>query len=170
MKGIFIAAAAALAMLACGCAAYSWRPSVPADRRTVAVPTFRNESNVTALGSALTRQTLREFEREGTYKIRPAGDSALEIQGIVKDSSSHSVAYGRKTGERNREYRLRATAEISFIDKTTGRVLVDNRRYTAQTTFLANDDILTGERDAAGRLAEEMARRIVDDALTLEWK
>lgn len=168
MKALKISVAALLAFAACGCASYSWRPAVPEHMRTVSVPTFRNESSVTGLGSAITTQTLREFQREGTYRIAPAGESAIEVQGIVRDSDSHAVAYARKTGERNREYRLRATAIVSFIDKKSGKVLVDNRKYTATTSFLAGDDILTGERDATGRLAQEFARQIVDDALTLK--
>ena len=165
MKNLALAALAAV--ICAGCANYSWKPSVPAEMRTVSVPTFRNESSVTGLGSSITTQTLREFQREGTYKIRPAGESAIEIQGIVRDSDSRAVAYARKTGERNREYRLHATAIVSFIDKKSGKVLVDNRKYTATTSFLAGDDILTGERDATGRLAEDFARQIVDDALAL---
>ena len=162
--------AALCAVMLAGCAGYSWTSAVPQDRRTVAVPTFRNESSVTELGSAITRQTLREFQREGTYSIRTVGDSALEVQGVVRDSHSRTVAYGRTTGDRNREHRLSATAVVSFIDKTSGRVLVDNRVYKADVTFLASDDILTGERDAAGRLAEEFAQQIVDDALELKWE
>lgn len=162
-----IAVVSLLAAIGCGCANYSWKSAIPEGMRTVAVPTFRNESSVTGLGSAIATQTLREFQREGTFKIKPAGDSAIEIQGIVRDSDSHSVAYARKTGERNREYRLHATAIVSIIDKKSGKVLVDNRKYTATTSFLAGDDILTGERDATGRLAEEFARQILDDTLAL---
>lgn len=168
MKRI-ITFAALVAVFACGCANYSWRPTVPQDMRTVSVPTFRNESTVTGLGSAITTQTLREFQREGTFRIVPVGESAVEVQGIVKDSDSHAVAYARKTGERNREYRLTATAIVSFIDKKSGKVLVNNRKYSATTSFLAGDDILTGERDATGRLAEDFARQIVDDALSLKF-
>lgn len=171
MKKIFSVAASialiAAAALISGCAAYTWKPQVPQDMRTVAVPTFRNESSVTGLAAEITRQTLREFQREGTFAIRNAGDAALEVQGIVRDSSSHAVAYGRKSGERQREYRLKATALVSFIDKKSGKVLADNREYRADVTFLAGDDIMTGERDAAGRLAEEFARDIVDDALKI---
>lgn len=162
-----ITLAALAALVCCGCANYSWKPKLPEGMRTVAVPTFRNESSVTGLGSAITTQTLREFQREGTFKIKPTGESAIEIQGIVRDADSHSVAYARKTGERNREHRLHATAIVSIIDKKSGKVLVDNRKYSATTSFLAGDDILTGERDATGRLAEEFARQIVDDALAL---
>ncbi|MGN0854850.1 MAG: LPS assembly lipoprotein LptE [Kiritimatiellia bacterium] len=167
MKSILKVVAPLLA-LAAGCRAYTWTPTVPQELRQVAVPTFHNESDVTELGNVVTRQVLREFQREGTYRIATAADCAIEIQGVLKNADQHVIAYARKTGMRNREYRLSVVAEVSFINKKTGQVLVDNRRYHAQTTFLANDDILTARRDASGRIAEELARQIVDDALTLK--
>lgn len=155
-------------VLVAGCRAYTWTSTVPAELRRVAVPTFRNESDVTELGNVVTRQVLREFQREGTYKIASTDDCAIEIQGVLKDAHQHAIAYERKTGLRNREHRLQVSAEVSFINKKTGQVLVNNRRYRAQTTFLANDDILTAERDASGRIAEDLARQIVDDALAIK--
>lgn len=157
-----------LLVLAAGCRAYTWTSSVPSDLRKVAVPTFRNESDVTELGNVVTRQVLREFQREGTYRIASVGDCAIEIQGVIKDAGQHAIAYERKTGLRSREHRLQVVAEVSFINKRTGQVLVNDRRYRAQTTFLANDDVLTAQRDASGRIAEELARQIVDDALTIK--
>lgn len=155
-------------VLVAGCRAYTWTSTVPAELRRVAVPTFRNESDVTELGNVVTRQVLREFQREGTYKIASTDDCAIEIQGVLKDAHQHAIAYERKTGLRNREHRLQVSAEVSFINKKTGQVLVNNRRYRAQTTFFANDDILTAERDASGRIAEDLARQIVDDALAIK--
>lgn len=155
-------------VLVAGCRAYTWTSQVPAELRQVAVPTFRNESDVTELGNVVTRQILREFQREGTYRIASLDDCAIEVQGVLKNADQHVIAYERKTGMRNREHRFSVVAEVSFINKKTGAVLVDNRRYRAQTTFLANDDILTAQRDASGRIAEELARQIVDDALTIK--
>jgi len=157
----------ALALFA-GCATYTWKPEVPQDCRTVAVPVFRNESDVSALGSEVARQTLREFQREGTYSIAPADECALEVQGVVKNAESGTVAYERRTGARNRERRFKAVASVSFVDKKGGKTLLE-RKYRAETTFLVNDDVVTGERDASGRLAEDIARQIVDDALSLKW-
>ena len=167
MKRVLILSA--LALLA-GCGSYSWRSKIPADMRTVAVPTFRNESGVAALGSATTRQTLREFQREGTFAVRPAGDAALEIQGVIKSAKSVGLDYDRASYLRNSERRLTATAEVSLIDKRGGRVIFDSRVYEAEITFLSADDELTAERDASGRLAEEFARQIVDDVLDLDMK
>ena len=51
----------ALCGLSCGCGTdYGWRSTVPDDRRTVYVPTFRNESTVMELGAIAARQVARE--------------------------------------------------------------------------------------------------------------
>lgn len=155
--------------LACGCRGYEWKPKVDREMRTVSVPTFRNESKVTGLGDVVTRQVLREIQREGTFRIAPRDDAAVEIQAVVTADEPRGVAYDRRTGLRDREYRLAASAKVSFIDRRTGRILADGRRYSAETTFLAHDDLSTGSRDASGRLGEDLARQIVDDLTAWNW-
>ena len=169
MRNITGLAAALAVLLLAGCSHYTWRSQVPADMRTVSVPTFLNESDVTELGSVVTRQVLREFQREGTLRIAPHGSAAIEVQGVVKSGSSKLVAYERKTGTRNREHVLKVHAVGSFIDKKAGKVVVNDRKYSASTSFVAYDDILTAERDASGRIAEDLARQIVDDVLAQKW-
>lgn len=159
-----------LAALAAGCASeYSWSSKVPCDMRTVSVPVFRNESEVTELGTVASRQILREFQREGTFKIAAAGDGAVEIQGVIKNANAGTMGYNRGTGMRFSNFDFTAEAEISVVDKKSGKVLVDNRRYTARTSFVGSDDFLTSRRDASGRLAEDLARQVVDDVLSLKW-
>ena len=166
-----VAGLAILSILLPGCkSGYSWRPQVPKGMRTVSVPTFRNETNVQGLGSAMTRQTLREFQREGTFEVRRDGDAALEIQGVVKDAHPVGAGYDRRSGLRYASYDFMAIAEVSVVDKRNGRVLVDNRRYRATTTFTAGQDVSTAERDASGRLAEDLARQVVDDVLDLKFE
>jgi len=150
-----------------GCSSYKWRPTVAEGFRTVSVPVFRNESNVQALGSTMSTQLLREFQREGTFKIRRVGDAALEIQGVVKSAGSGAAGYDRRSGLRLTSYNYGAVVVVSVIDKRNGRVLVDNKTYRAETTFTANQDISTAQRDSAGRLAEDLARQVVDDVTTL---
>ena len=159
-----------LCAAAFGCATdYSWRSSVPADARTVTVPTFRNESNVSEVGALASRQLLREFQREGTFKVRTAGEAAIEIQGVIKSVKPAMSAYNRRAGGRVAAYNLSATAEISVIDKRTRKVLVDNRKYVANATFTAGQDRTTAVRDASGRLMDDLARQVVDDILNLKW-
>ena len=154
MKTISKCAAAALAVALCGCGAnYRWRPSVPDDMRTVAVPTFRNESDLQEIGAVAARQVLREFQREGTFRIRSTNES-----------------YDRRSGLRITGSTVTGTFRVSVVDKKAGKVLVDNRVYEARATYAANQDLTTAERDASNRLAEDLARQVVDDVLALEWE
>lgn len=155
----------------CGCGAnYTWRSGTPEAMRTVSVPMMRNDSEVSELGAIATRQVLREFQREGTFKIRPVGDAALEIQGVIKSTTATAGAYSRRSGLRTASYNYEAKAEISVIDKRSRKVLVDNRPYTARTVFTSGRDLTTAQRDASGRLAEDLARQVVDDVVNLKWE
>lgn len=153
----------------CGCRNYSWRSWIPEDMRTVSVPVFINRTNVTELGPIAARQVLREFQREGTFTVKTNGDAALEIQGEIKRIGGSAMSYNRRTGLRHASYDFTAEVEVSIIDKRKGRVVIDRRKYLARTTYAANQDALTARRDAANRLAEDLARQVVDDTLALEW-
>ena len=153
-----------------GCGAYRWTSPVPSDMRTVAVPTFRNETDVVELGAVATRQTLREFQREGTFRIAPREDAALELQAVLKAAPSGLLGYKRFQSMRAYEFRYSLVADVSLVDRRNGKVLVDNRQYRAETTFFSDTDIVTTRRDAAGRLAEDLARQIVDDVVGYKWK
>ena len=130
-------ALAALTLLGCG-TVYSWRPAVPADRRTVAVPTFRNSAKLPGFGSVMARQLAREFQREGTFAIESAEAAAALVQ-------------------------------VTVVDRRSQKLLLDNRKYDASVTYSAGADSLNAKRDASGRLADELSRRVVDDILNLKW-
>lgn len=155
----------------CGCGTdYRWRTDVPKAMRTVCVPTLRNDSDVMELGAIVTRQILREFQREGTYRIRPQDEAALEVQGVVQTANAGITSYNRRSGGRYAAYDYSAQVEISVIDKRSHKVLVNNKVYTAHAPLTAGQDIATAMRDASGRLADDLARQVVDDMLKLKWE
>jgi len=159
--------AIAAALLACGCSSYSWKASVPEDMRTVDVPVFRNESSVTSFGGEVSRQVARELQREGTFKL--STDPALEVQGVVKSVTTMSRGLDRMNTSRGGEYVMKAVVEVSLVDKKSGRILIDARNYVSRATVLADFDLVSAERDASGRLAEQIARQVVDDMLHCDW-
>ena len=142
------------ALALCGCANYRWTSRVPDEIRTVAVPVF---------------YVSREFEREGTFSIKRSGGSSIEVQGAVVKASRHPVSFDRAYGSRADEYRYLVTAEVSIINKDAGRVLQANRPYTGETTFLVQGDLLTAQRNAAQRIAQDLARQIVDDVVSYPY-
>ena len=153
-----------------GCSSYTWRSTVPEDMRTVYVPTFRNETEVVELGALATRQTLREFQREGTFKIVSQDDAALEVQVVLKAAPAGMMNFKRSQSMRAYEHRLTLHAELSLIDRRNGRVLIDNKPCQAETTFFSDTDIVTSRRDASGRVADDLARQIVDDVTGYGWR
>lgn len=160
---------AALALLA-GCAAYSWRSQVPAELRTVAVTTFRNDSDVTELGAIAARELAREFQREGTFTLASRDDAAIEVQGEIGSVFRSESPFGdRSINRRRNDYDFHLKARISVIDRRAGKVLVDSRSYEATTTFVSDGDLLTAERNASGRLAADLAQQVVDDVVGAEW-
>ena len=169
MRKLVSLVAACLALGGCG-TSYSWRSSVPANLRTVAVPTFRNESDVMELGAIATRQVLREFQREGTFKVRSSDEAAIEVQGVIKSAKTDINAYDRRSGLRTSAYKAEAEVEVSVIDRRSGKVLVNNRPYRPKADFTAGQDLTTAQRDASGRLMEDLARQVVDDVLNLKWR
>lgn len=157
------------ALILCGCIDYRWTSTVPEELRTIAVPTFQNTTKLAELGPITTQYTLREFQREGTFSIRRSGDSAIEVQGTITKADFRPIAYQRGYGMRAGEYRCIATCEASIIDKDRGKVLLDKRTYTAETTISVQGDLLTAQRNCVPRLAAEFARHIVDDVVRFPY-
>jgi hypothetical protein len=54
------------------------------------------------------------------------------------------------------------------VERGTGKLLIDNMRVKANTTFLTHGDMLTGMQDAYPRIAKELSRSIVD-AVLAQW-
>ncbi len=152
-----------------GCASYRWTSAVPAEMRTVCVPEFRNAADATELGPVVTQQILREFQREGTFKIARRDDAALELQGEILSVALAAGSGDRVTHRRVRDYVYELSAKISVVDRRAGKVLVDGRLYRAETNFSAGNDLLTAQRDASGRLADDLARQVIDDLVSLRW-
>lgn len=167
-RSVWILLCMATALFA-GCGtSYSWRSTVPAEKRTVTVPTFANETDVAELGAVASRQLLREIQREGTFRIASADDAAIEIQGVIKKVDAGVAAYDRRMRRRFAGSVLSAEIEVSVVDKTRRAVLVDAKRYVAETTITLSQDVMTSRRDASGRLMDDLSRQVMDDLLNLK--
>lgn len=167
MKKVLLPVALACAAFLTGCAGYTWGTSVPKEYRKVSVPVFENLTNVSELGPIVTQYTLREFQREGSFRIARAEDAAIEVQGVLRTTKRVAVDYDRGRGMRASEYRYAVLADVSFVDKKNGKILFERKGIEGETTFLTQDDFLTGQNNASFRVASDIARQIVNDAIAL---
>ncbi|MDR2849003.1 MAG: LPS assembly lipoprotein LptE [Verrucomicrobiota bacterium] len=160
------AAASAALLLGCaGCASYHVGSSVPEDQRTIAVPVFENESGFPEIDAVVTQYVLREFQREGTFKLAALGDASFRLLGRLVKSERQPLNYDRNFGSRTSEYRYALEAEITLVEAATGRLLIEGKPVRVSTTFLTHGDMLTGMQDAAPRIARDLSRAIVDTVL-----
>ena len=156
-------------VLLSGCVGYSWGTSVPKEYRKVSVPVFENLTPVSEIGPIVTQYTLREFQREGSFRVAHPEDAAIEVQGVLRSMDRHAVAYDRGRGMRASEYRYVIVADVSFIDKKNGKILLERRGVKGETTVLTHNDLLTGQKNASFRIASDIARQIVNDAVALPF-
>ena len=151
-----------------GCSTYRFGSSVPEELRSVAVPVFENASGYPEIDAVVTQYVLREFQREGTFKIRTVDNASLKLLGKLVKSELQAVSYDRNFDSQASEYRYSLVAEITLVERGTGKLLIDALPVKANTTFLTHDDMLTGMQDAYPRIAKELSRAIVD-AVLAHW-
>ena len=169
MRSILLPVALLAAALLSGCAGYTWGTSVPREYRMVSVPVFENMTTVSEIGPIVTQYVLREFQREGSFRIVRSEDAVIEVQGVLSSMSREGIAYDRGQGMRASEYRYVIVADVTFVDKKSGKVLLEKKGIKGETTFLTNNDLLTGQRNASFRIADDIARQVVNDALALPF-
>ena len=158
----------ALLVAASGCASYKTGSSVPEDLRSIAVPVFENASGFPEIDAVVTQYVLREFQREGTFKIDTLEGASLKLLGRLAKSNLQALNYDRNFGSRTSEYRYSLVAEITLVERGTGRLLISDMPVKASTTFLTYGDMLTDMQDAGPRVARELSRAIVD-AVLAQW-
>ena len=169
MKSLMLSVASIATVLFSGCAGYQWGTTVPEEYRKVSVPVFENMTAVSEIGPIVTQYTLRDFQREGSFSIVRPEDAAIEVQGVLRSMSRQGVAYDRGQGMRASEYRYVVVADVSFVDKRNGKVLLERKEIKGETTYLTQDDLLTGQKNAAFRIAADIARQIVNEAVALPF-
>ena len=170
MRTVVLGLALGSIALLSGCAGYTWGTSVPEEYRTVAVPVFENLTEVSEMGPIITQYTLREFQREGSFKVVRPADAAIEVQGVIRKMTRLGIAYDRARGMRASEYRSELLADVTYVDRGKGKVLLERKGLQGETTFLTQNDLLTGQKNAAARIAQDLARQIVNEALALPLK
>jgi PBP1b-binding outer membrane lipoprotein LpoB len=155
-------------LLFAGCAHYRVGSDVPEELRSIAVPVFENASGFPEIDALVTQYVLREFQREGTFKIDTLNDASLKLLGKLTHSNLQPLNYDRNFGSRTSEYQYTLVAQITLVERGTGKLLLADKPIKASTTFLTHGDMLTGMQDAGPRIARNLSRAIVD-AVLAQW-
>ena len=160
MKFPFFAALAALLFLGTGCAGYHIGASVPQKMvgvKTVAVPTFRNETLVPRLEVLAASTLVKQFQQDGTLEVRAPEDADVIVEGTIKR------IYRR--GARS----VRSDIVNYTVTRRGSKEILDTATVAGDTTFfVSGNDVNQDERQAIPLAIEKVSANIVS-RITTGW-
>lgn len=160
----------ALLLIATGCGYHTagHAAQLPANVKTIAIPTFTNETNTYRIEQMLTASVVREFTTRTHYHLlNDTGDEAdATLKGTVLSTSSSPLAYNSNTGQ-TASVLIVVSMRVSLTDRQ-GKVLYQNPSYVFREQYEVSQDLnsfFEEDTPAFRRLSNDFARTLVSDIL-----
>jgi outer membrane lipopolysaccharide assembly protein LptE/RlpB len=166
MKSVFLLPL--LALLFSGCAGYHVGPIKPKmlrEVKTIAVPTFKNETLEPRVEVMLANAVIKQLQQDGTYQVTREHDADAILEGRLEQIERRPARSVRGNVLQTREYTLFLRVRYRLTDRQ-GRVL-EQRSISGQTSFFVTGtdsiaaDVNQDERQAIPLAAEDLAVRLV---------
>lgn len=129
--------------------------------RSIAIPTFINETYEAGIETIVTNALLRELIKDRRVKVVGEDEADAIMEGTVTSFSISSVAYD-PTGV-VLEYRTWVSLDVLLRRGKKGAVLWSKRGLTESDVYRVSSDVLLTEAEkerAIQKIATELARRI----------
>ena len=141
---------------------------LPPDVKTIAVPTFTNESKQFRIEQQLSADVTRELIQRTRYRIvaDTKGADAV-VEGTVKDVQTGVIAFNQSTGAAT-ALQVVMTAEVRLVDLHNHKTLFSNPKYVFREEYEVNQSsaqLFEEEGPAIDRVAQDFARTLVTDIL-----
>ena len=158
-------AAVLVGLLAGGCG-YTIGSHLPADVKTIAVPTFKNLTQQPAVEDIMTAAVVAAFANSG-IKVVPVQQADSILEGEVTEYNLTSISYD--SGSNALVYRLRVRMNIQFRNLRNNTMIWKQEGVEDRSDFRAWGSVaetISQERTGAtAQATTEIARRIVSLAL-----
>lgn len=157
------------ALLLNGCAGYQIGPVKPkfmGEIRTLAVPTFKNNTLEPRVEVLLATALIKQFQQDGTYQIESEKSADAIVIGTLERIERRPSRSVRGNTLQTREYTLELRCRLEIVDRVTGAV-IDGRAVTGVTSFFVSgsdsiaSDVNQDERQAIPLAAEDAAVQYV---------
>lgn len=154
-------AAALLLLLTAGCANYRLGSMLPADIKTVYVPTCKNQTAEPLIEQDVTRAILSQIQMDGSLRIasEDVADTILDI--TLTQFWLDPVAYESQSSSTANQYRMSIKASFVLRRRSDGSVVVDSPSITGWYDFEFVGDMTSSKNVALRPAAEDLGRRIV---------
>jgi len=169
MKSPIPAVLALALFLFTGCAGYHIGATLPKRMegiKTLAVPTFRNETLVPRLEALAASTVVKQLQQDGTFQIRSSKDADAILAGTILSIRRRGTRSVRSDIVKQQEYYLLVTVNYVVTRRSTGEQ-IDSGAVTGDTTFfVSGNDVNQDERQAVPLALEKAANRIVSHVTT----
>lgn len=142
---------------------------IPTDVKTIAVPSFVNQTQTYHIESTLTQAVVREFNTRTTYRIvsDPDGADAV-LRGTVLSTQLAPVTYDSNTGRASSAL-VTVNMKVTLTAKD-GKVLYQNSNYVYREQYQVSRELSSffeEEGPAVDRLSRDFARTLVSNVLEM---
>ena len=164
MKPFALLPALLAAALLAGCAGYRLGSMLPADIKTIHVPTFVNKTKEPQIESATTSAAIQEFQKDGSLKIADQGRADAILKVTLTDFRIDPVAFRSQQLERTaaKQYRMTIFASIVMTRRSDDTVIAENPRVYGEYVFDVVGDLSSSKLTALRPTAEDLAHNIVE--------
>ena len=157
------------ALLLAGCAGYHLGPTngLEAREKSVQINPFGNQTMEPRLTDAVTPQLRKQLQRDGTFQLATHGDADIVLSGAITKYERVEVTLASNDILTVRDFRLALTAQVVARERSTGKVLFDDK-VIGYTLIRVGSDLTSSERQALPLLAGDLAKNVT--ALLAEGK
>lgn len=144
-----------------GC--YTFKGQVAGDIKTLAIPTFSNESSEFGLSETVTDQLIRGFQKDGTLRVVSENQADAILVGTLIDAKDEP--YTARSGDviTVDEYRFSMTIRIDLVIRETGETKW-TQNFPAWSIYAYGGDLSNRDRavtEATTKLVEDLLNKIV---------
>ncbi len=157
-----------LATAGCGYHTVGHSVQLPASVKTIAIPTFKNETNTYRIEQMLTKSVVREFTTRTHYQVlNDASDIAdATLRGTVLSTSASPLTYNSATGQAA-SVLIVVSMKVSLSDRQ-GKVIYQNPAYLFREQYEVSQVLASffeEDSPAFRRLSQDFARTLVSNIL-----
>jgi outer membrane lipopolysaccharide assembly protein LptE/RlpB len=143
----------------CGYKLGEIRPTPMRSVRTLAVPSFKNNTYEPRVEVLLADTLIKQLQLDGTYTVVSDNVADAILYCTLTKIDRRSVRSVQNNVLATAEFRLNLEVSYQVVDRVTGVVLMEGRAR-GETDFFTTSDLQTTERQAIPLAAEDLGQRI----------
>lgn len=161
-----VAAPVLLALSLAGCAYSTNTAAIPPHVKTIAVPTFENQTSEYAIEQVFTEAVIDRFVKDNHLRVVDEKSADFVVRGTIK--FYRNVVFGFNTAENAQEYRVTITLSVTVKDAVKNREVWTDPDLTRYANYFVvsvpgsvAQNEFDGRTEAISKLADEILARTV---------